>query len=147
MRTLIALILAASWLLGAAEAEEAAGLRDARQGAIGVVTARRGSCVVVLAGKAGALAVGQELAVRRPTLLVAIAKGKEQVEAWGGWEEVGRVRVRVLRGPRGGLAFITHETARKGIDGKPAPNIRPGDALCLGTTSRPPPKEGGTTDR
>jgi len=98
-------------------------------GAIGTVAARRGNLVVVVAAEGVVFAEGQELVVGRSEFLVAFAKGQERVEAWGAWAEAGRVRARIVRGGRCCIAFITKETPRAGIDGKPAPNIRPGDTV------------------
>lgn len=116
----------------AAAAGEAPRPKDAA--VVGTVAARRGSVVVVLAAKDGALRPGQELAAGRSRLLVAIARDKERMEAWGEWEQAGRVRLRLLRGKRCAIGFIISENARTGADGQPAPNIRPGDTLCISTT-------------
>jgi hypothetical protein len=91
-----------------------------------------------------------QLLVGRAALLVAVAKGKERLEAWGDWQEVGRVKVRLLRGQRCCIAFVIQEGARTGVAGEPVPNIRPGDIVYRasgagGAPSKPstPPGKSG----
>lgn len=129
-------LLLAAAVAGAGEARRPKGAT-----VVGTVVARRGGLVVVLAAEDGALRRGQELVAGRSRLLVAIAKDKKRMEAWGEWEEAGRVQVRLLRGKRCAVGFVIGENARTGVDGKPAPNIRPGDTLCLGTATRKPTRE------
>lgn len=128
---LVAAVLASAAAWGA----EAAAPRT-EGAAVGTVCARRGSWVVLVAAKGVTLRAGEELAVGRPELLVAVAKGDEVAEAWGPWAAAGRLRIRALHGPRCAIAFIAAETPRTGVDGKPAPNIRPGDTLLRSPASR-----------
>ena len=106
---------------------------------VGTVSARRGNRVVVLANAEGLFRPGQQLGVGRAALLVSLAKGKGKLAAWGDWQDAGRIRVRILRGARCCIAFIAQEAPRTGIDGKPAPNIRPGDTVLRISAGRKPP--------
>ncbi len=146
MRILAAAILAVHCAVGGAWAAGAAGAPPKGATVVGTVSARRGNCVVVVVAQGATLAPGQELRVRRARLLVALAKGGERLEVWTRWEDVGRIRARVLKGPRCCIAFVTDEPARTGIDGKPAPNIRPGDVVCRGGATREPPEKHGTAN-
>ena len=147
MRILAVAIVAMHALLGAAQAAAVDAARAKGAGVVGTVSARLGNCVVVVAAKGVALKPGQELVVARPQLLVALAKGRERLDAWGQWQDAGRIRVRILRGARCCIAFVIQETPRTGLEGKPAPNIRPGDLVCLGSMVRQPPKAGGPATR
>jgi len=106
---------------------------------VGTVTARLGTVVVLALDVGAAVRPGEELLVGRPALLIAVAKGQERVEAWGDWQEAGRVQIRALRGARGAIAFVTAEAPRTGALGEPVPNIRPGDVLYRPAGPAPAP--------
>ena len=105
---------------------------------VGTIAARLGTYVVVALGKGAHVQPNEELTVGRPALLVAVAKGKERVEAWGEWEGAGHIKVRFLRGESCAIAFVTRETPRSGLEGELAANIRPGDVVCVTQGTRPP---------
>jgi len=124
---LIAAVMA--MLLASARGAEKGEARPASPEVVGTVCFRLGTCVVVAASKAGGLKAGDVLRVGRAPLLVSVAKAGKRLDAWGPWEEAGAVTVRVLRGTRFAVAFVSAEKPVTGIDGKPVGNIRPGDTL------------------
>ena len=110
----------------------AAGLADARpKGAVAVatVTARRGPQVTITLVEAAKAKAGDLLLVGRPQLRVAVAKDNKALEFWGTWQQAGQITLRRPRGSRAWLAVVAKEDLRPGLDGKPAPNIRPGDVV------------------
>jgi len=118
----------------------AGGPTDARaKGAtvVGTVCARLGTYVVVALTEGAKLQPNEEFLVGRPALLVAVAKGKERVEAWDNWRQAGRIKVRFPWGARHWVAFVTEENSRTGPGGEPAPNIRPGDIVYRPPGGRP----------
>jgi hypothetical protein len=125
--TVIAALMAV--LLASARGAEKGEAPPSDPAVVGTVCFRLGTCMVVAASKAGALKPGDELLVGRAALLVSVAKGGERLDAWGEWQEVGRIKVRFLRGASFAVAFVTKETPMTGVDGKPAANIRPGDRV------------------
>jgi len=96
---------------------------------VGTVTGRLGTFVVLSLLDGVAVRPGETLLAGRPALLIAVAKGPERVEAWGDWQEAGRVQIRAMRGPRAAIAFVTADGPRTGPRNEPVPSIRPGDIL------------------
>jgi hypothetical protein len=110
-------------------AEDAADARPKGTTVVGTVCSRLGSCVVVAAAEGVKLRLGEQFLVGRPSLLVAVAKGKQRLDAWGNWQEAGRIAIRLLRAERYAIAFVASETPRTGLGQEPVPNIRPGDLV------------------
>ena len=126
MRRHILPVLAAVFLLS--PFVHAAGAKAPK--AIGSVTARAGSCVVIFLAEGASLKPGDVVDVHRPLLLGAIAKDGKRVEALAKWEHTGQVRVRTVRGKRFAIGFVVKEVARTGVTGQPVPNILAGDAVA-----------------
>lgn len=116
----------------APSAARGAGSADARPkdtAFVGTVTARRGSYAVVAVAEGAKAQMGVELLVGRPALLVAVAKGKKKIEAWGHWQEAGRIKLLAQAAPGFHLALIVHDNPLTGPGGERAPSIRPGDLV------------------
>ncbi len=96
---------------------------------IGMVTARAGSCIVVVLNEGESVKSGDVLETHRARLLAALAQGGKRVDASGKWEATGKVRVRVLNGKRFAVGFAVQEAPRTGLTGQPVPSILPGDLL------------------
>jgi len=129
LRTLTALMVACL-LSGAAHAGARLDGCPKDAPVVGTVCARLGNCAVVALAKGASVQAGERLLVGRPTLLVTLAKGKGKLEVWSKWQMAGHVQARLIQGTRVCIAFVVQETPRTGANGKPAPNIRPGDRVC-----------------
>jgi hypothetical protein len=115
------------------------------QTAVGMVSGRQGTYLVIALVKGAAVKPGDALIVSRPRLVVSIALPKERQELWGNWQEIGRLTVRALQSTGYCIAFITQESQPAGPETTPAPPIRPGDIVCLlpaGPPSGVPPAKG-----
>jgi hypothetical protein len=123
----IALSLAWLGLVAITASAAEAPARPAQAKPIGIVCGVRGSTAIVFLNEADAVKVGEQFAIRRPRLLVAVATPKGQVTRWADWRDVGRLAIRALRGSRYALASILPPKAAG--DGPAALAVRTGDSI------------------
>jgi len=97
--------------------------------AVGAVTSRLGNCAIVALDEGVAAKPGDVLLVSRPSLLIALAAKSKLLAAWADRKQVGRLRLRVPRGPRHWLALIEQDLPPAGGGDPPPPNILPGDRV------------------
>lgn len=118
-------------LLGLSPARAGA-RQDARpKGAVVVATVayRLGARLILLAADGAAIETYQTLHVGRPTRLVIVRRGKQSVEHWRDWQEVGTITVRRKLHDRCWGAAVAKEIPPEGRDGRPIAGLRPGDIV------------------
>lgn len=119
-----------STLAGAlAHAAEAPPAKPKNEALVGTVCGRQGNCVILALAQGVTVKPGDELAVGRSTLLIAMAAPKPRTTFWGDWQEAGRIQMRALLGTAHAIALVTADAPRPGAGPEPPPNIRPGDTV------------------
>jgi hypothetical protein len=103
------------------------------------VAARLGPRLTLALSAGAGVKPGSQFRVGRARLLAVVAKGQERIEAWGDWEEAGRIRVWRLRGKSCADALVEADAPRKGPSGQRVPNIRPGDTVYVPAGDAPTP--------